>query len=84
MSQFKNLVPKVYFDCIVDNVALIYIMKSKAEPANARIKRLLEIRTAYSFNIYYMKGKDIKLSNFLFRIKVDKTNPHETIPISFD
>ena len=31
-----------------------------------------------------MKGKDMILSNFLSRQRVDKGNPHEIIPISFD
>ena len=48
------------------------------------IKRLLEVLSAYSFNLYYMKGKDMILSDFLSRQGVDKSNPHEIIPISFD
>ena len=31
-----------------------------------------------------MKGKDMILSDFLSRQRVDKSNPHENIPISFD
>ena len=31
-----------------------------------------------------MKGKDMILSNFLSRQRVDRSNPHEIIPISFD
>ena len=38
----------------------------------------------YSFNLYYMKGKDMILSDFLPRQRIDKSNPHEIIPISFD
>ena len=56
-------------------------MKSKAEMATTRIKRLLEILSSYSFNLYYIKGKDMILSNFLSRQKHDESNPHETIPI---
>ena len=59
-------------------------MKSKMEPPSARIKRLLEVLSAYSFNFSYMKGKNMTLSDFLSRIKVDKSNPHEIIPSSFD
>ena len=40
-------------------------MKSKTKPANARIKRLLEVISAYSFSMYDMKGKDMTLSDFL-------------------
>ena len=50
----------------------------------SRIKRLLEVLSAYSFNLYYMKGKDMILSDFLSGQRIDKSNPHEIIPISFD
>ena len=33
----------VDFDVIVDHLALVHILKSKAEPATTRIKRLLEV-----------------------------------------
>ena len=59
-------------------------MKGTTEPASSRIKRLLELLSAYSFNLYYMKGKDMTLSDFHSRIEVDISNPREIIPISFD
>ena len=65
-------------------MALVHILKSKTEPATPRIKRLLEVLSAYSFNLYYMKGKDMILSDFLSRQEIDKSDPHEIIPISFD
>ena len=40
--------------------------------------------SSYSFNLYYIKGKDMILSNFLSRQKHDDSNPHEIIPISFN
>ena len=48
------------------------------------IKRLLEILSAYSFNLYYMKGKDMILSDFLSRQEIDKSDLHEIIPVTFD
>ena len=62
----------------------MHIMKSKAEPAATRIKRLLEVLSSYSFNLYYIKGKDMVLSDFLSRQKTDTSNPHEIFPISFN
>ena len=59
-------------------------MKSKAEPATNRIKTLLEILSAYSFNLYYIKGKDMVLSDFLSRQHRDNGNPNEIIPILFN
>ena len=58
-------------------------MRSKAEPTMTRIKRLIELLSPYSFNLYYMKGKDMVLSDFLSRQKMDDSNPHKLIPISF-
>ena len=37
----------------------------------------------YSFNPYYIKGKDMVLSDFLSRQRTDDSNPHELIPISY-
>ena len=49
---------------IVDHLTLLLIIKNKAELATTRIKRLLELISSYSFNLYYMEGKDIILSDF--------------------
>ena len=48
-----------------------------------RIKRLLEILSCYAFNLYYIKEKDMILSDVLSRQKHDNSNPHEIMPISF-
>ena len=74
---------KVDFDVVVDHLAITHIMRSKAEPATTRIKRLLELLSPYSFNLYYIKGKDMVLSDFISRQKSDDSNPQELIPISF-
>ena len=50
------------FSC---HLTLMHIIKSKMELATTRIKRLLELISSYSFNLYYMKGKDMILSDFL-------------------
>ena len=83
IATFSHLLKKVDFDAIVDHLAITHIMRSKAEPATTRIKRLLELLSPYSFNLYYIKGKDMVLSDFLSRQKSDNSNPHELIPISF-
>ena len=54
------------------------------EPTTTRIKRLLELISSYSFNLYYIKGKDLALSGFLSRQQNDDSNHHEIIPISFN
>ena len=83
ITTFLHLLKKVDFNVIVDHLAITHIMRSKAEPATTRIKRLLELLSPYSFNLYYIKGKDMILSNFLSRQQMDDSNLHELIPISF-
>ena len=83
IATFLHLLKKVDFDAIVDHLAITHIMRSKAEPPTTRIKRLLELLSPYSFNLYYIKGKDMVSSDFLSRQKTDDSNPHELIPISF-
>ena len=59
-------------------------MRSKVEPATNRIKRLLEVLSAYSFSLYYIKGKDMFLSDFLSRQDINDEDTKEIIPISFN
>ena len=83
ITTFSHLLKKVDFNAVVDHLAITHIMRSKAEPVTTRIKRLLELLSPYSFNLYYIKGKDMLLSDFLSRQKMDDSNPHKLIPISF-
>ena len=84
IASFSHLLKRVDFDAIVDHLALTHIIKSKAEPATTRIKRLLELISSYSFNLYYMKGKDMILSDFLSQQGNVDSDPSEIIPISFN
>ena len=84
IASFAHLLKRVNFDAIVDHLALTDIIKSKVEPATTRIKCLLELIISYSFNLYYMKGKDMILSDFLSCQKNDDSDPSEIIHISFN
>ena len=64
IACFSNLLKRVDFDPIVAHLSLTHIIKSKAEPATARIKRLLELIISYPLNLYYIKGKYMVLSDF--------------------
>ena len=83
IATFSHLLKKVDFNAIVDHLVITHIMRSKAEPATTRIKRLLELLSPYFFNLCYIKGKDMVLSDFLSRQKMDDSNPHALIPIMF-
>ena len=58
-------------------------MKAKTEPATTRIMRLLDRLSAYSFNLYYVKGRDMILSDYLSRHRQKDLDPSELKPISF-
>ena len=51
---------------------------------SCKIGRPMELLSDYSFNLYYVKGKDLILTDFLSRTPVDVSNPHEIIPISIN
>ena len=82
MNLWKNLLKHREFDAAVDHAAVAQIMKAKTEPA-IRIMRLLGRLSAYSFNLYYVKGRDMILSDYLSRHRQKDLDPSELIPISF-
>ena len=59
IARFSHFLIRVDFDAIVDHLALTHIIKSKTDLVTSRIMRLLELLSSYSFNLYYMKGKDM-------------------------
>ena len=67
ITSFAHLLKRVVFNAIVEHLVITHIMKSKMEPATNRIKRLLELLSSYFFNLYYIKGKEMVLSDFLSR-----------------
>ena len=84
IASFIHLLRKVDFDVVVDHLAITQIMRSKVKPASNRIKGLLEVLNAYPFTLYYIKGKDMVLSDFLSRQDPGDEDTKEIIPISFN
>jgi len=71
------------FDCAVDHKAVVDIMKAKHPPATNRIADLLEKLNKYSFKLYYLKGKDMTISDYLSRLQLDKEPPTDLVPMPF-
>ena len=67
MNLWKNLLKHREFDAAVDHVAVTQIMKAKTEPATTRIMRLLDRLLAFRFSLYYVKGRDMILVDYLSR-----------------
>ena len=82
IACFAHLLRKVDFDAVVDHLAITQIMRSKVDPVTNRIKGLLGVLSTYSFNLYYIKGKDMILSDFLSRQDPGDENTKEIVPIS--
>ena len=83
MGLWKSIIRHHEFDAAVDHAAVAQIMKAKAEPPTTRIKCLLERLASYSFNLYYVKGKDMILADYLSRHRRHLDDPNDLIPISF-
>ena len=67
----------------INHKAVVQIMKAKHPPRTDRVSVLLGKLLDKPFDLYYVKGKDLILADFLSRIKTDKSDPGEVIPISF-
>ena len=83
INLWKNLLKHREFDVTVDHVAVTHILKVKTEPATTRIMRLLDRLAAYSFNLYYVKGRDKIMVDYLSCHCTKDSDTSELIPISF-
>ena len=83
IASFAHLLKNVDFDAIMDHLALMHIIKSKAEPTTTRKKRVFEVLSSNSFNLYSIKEKNMILSEFVSRQKHDDSDPHEIILVSY-
>ena len=83
MNLWKNLLKHREFDATVDQVAVTQILKAKTKPATTRIMRLLDRLAAYSFNLYYVKGRDMIMADYLSHHRTKDSDTSELIPISF-
>ena len=83
MENWRFYLGRKDFDAAVDHRAIPYIMKSKELPTTDRIIRILQRLGRFNFHLYYVKGKDMILCDFLSRIKSDDSDPNHLIPIAF-
>ena len=62
---FKHSLRNANFTVYCDHSALVHIMAAKREPPTLRLKKLIEHLSDYKFNIKFLKGKEMHISDFL-------------------
>ena len=65
---FEQKLNHNYFEVIVDHKAIDYLTKSKHEPTSTRLISLLEKLRKYTFDLKYMEGSKLKVSDTLSRL----------------
>ena len=67
VAAFKHLLKNANFTVYCDHSTLVHIMAAKREPPILRLKKLIEHLRDYKFNIKFLKGKEMHISDFLSR-----------------
>ena len=83
VAVFKHLLRNANFHVYCDHSALVHILKAKREPPTLRLKKLIENLSEYKFDIYFLKRKEMHISDFLSRHPDDEDSTNEIIPIAF-
>ena len=83
LHSWRNYIHGIEIDVAVDQRAMVQIMKAKHPPCTNLVSVLLGKLLDKPFDLYYVKGKDLILADFLSRIKMDCSDPSEVIPILF-
>ena len=83
IALWKVYLKQYEFDACVDYAAVVQILKAKTEPATNHILRLLDRLSPYSFNLYYVKGKDVILADYLSWHRLTDNDTSDLFPISF-
>ena len=66
---FEQKLNNNYFEAIVDHKAIDYLIKSKHEPTSTRLVTLLDGLNRYTFDLKYLEGSKLKVSDALSRLQ---------------
>ena len=81
---FEQKLNNNYFEAIVDHKAIDYLIKSKHEPTSTRLVTLLDRLNRYTFDLKYMEGSKLKVSDALSRLySEEKHKISDVIPLNF-
>ena len=83
MLIWQHFLGRREFDCVIDHMAAVYIVRGKDQPKTKRIERLLEKLQGFNFVVYYVKGKDLKIADWMSRAPIaDEEDPRIVTPVS--
>ena len=81
---FEQKLKNNYFEAIVDHKAIDYLIKSKHEPTSTRLVTLLDRLNRYTFDLKYLEGSKLKVSNALSRLYSEEEHKiSDVIPLNF-
>ena len=81
---FKHLLRNAHFTLYCDHTALVHIMNRKKEPPTLRLKKLIENLSDFKFDIKFLRGKDMFVSDFLSRHPDSEESCNDPIiPVAF-
>ena len=82
---FMQLLCNRYFEVLVDQKAIKYMIGSKTESPTTRLKTLLLKLSEYTIELKYQKGSEMHTSDALSRLHnfTDTPNQKDIIPLNF-
>ena len=82
---FMQLLHNRYFEVLVNHKAIEYMIKSKTEYCNTRLKTLLLKLSKYTIDLKYQKGSEMHTSDALSRLQniADTLDNKDVIPLNF-
>ena len=81
---FEQKLQNNYFEVIVDHKAIDYMVKSKHQPTTTRLANLLLKLMEYTFDLKYLEGNKLKVSNALSCLYIEEKHKiSDVIPLNF-
>ena len=81
---FEQKLRHNYFEVIVDHKAIDYLTKSKHQPTTTRLANLLLKLADYTFDLKYLEGNKLKVSDALSRLYIEEKHKiNDVIPLNF-
>ena len=81
---FQHLLKKNYFEVIIDHKAIEYMKRAKHQPTTTRLTTLLLKLNDYVFDIKYLEGSKLKVSDALSRLYAEERHKiNDVIPLNF-